>query len=56
MLADSFCYHNRKKTEKFDEKIPSSSIPWDVIDTCSEDSDEEVFCGDKQIGVDDGEL
>jgi hypothetical protein len=23
-----------------------------VIDTCSEDSDEEVFCASKQIGVD----
>lgn len=52
MLADSFSYHNKKKTEKLEEKIPSSSIPWDVIDTCSEDSDEEVFCANKQIGVD----
>jgi len=52
MLADSFCYHNKKKTEKLEEKIPSSSIPWDVIDTDSEDSEEQVFCQDKKIGVD----
>ena len=52
MLADSFCYHNKKKTEKLEEKSPSSSIPWDVIDTDSEDSEEQVFCQDKKIGVD----
>jgi len=52
LLSDSFSYHNKKKTEKLEEKIPSSSIPWDVIDTCSEDSDEEVICANKQVGVD----
>ena len=47
LLADSFSYQNKKKTEKLKEKIPSSSIPWDVIDTCSEDSDEEIDCANK---------